>query len=317
MFPHLSWPPVGSSNGPAASAAIPLAWLLNNHLIKKLDGQSLWDEIAERCEDEKHSSKPWAKAAIAFINSEPAHLELIAQGLGYAKKLSIVALKVFHEFMDVPPATEDEASVEREDTEAGTADIEHLFARLNSAGTVLQGEELAYSMIKAYWAGIEQSFDALRKVRPFPMAEASLAALGARAALIDDSFDDSKSKTAKLPPAQSVTALGRMARIPKKREIVTHYFGIRTELPLKCDLYNNLGLIDEWLLYNNDKEDDYGLPPVLRTAVAQEAPEAFLLLLYLAQLAREQRLGKDLKIPLIFENMWKINSLRGYEISVN
>ncbi len=29
------------------------------------------------------------------------------------------------------------------------------------------------------------------------------------------------------------------------------------------------------------------------------------------------RSADALKNPLIFENMWKINSLRGYEISVN
>ena len=40
--------------------------------------------------------------------------------------------------------------------------VEHLFQRLNSGGTELRGEELAFSMIKAYWPGIEQSFSAIR-----------------------------------------------------------------------------------------------------------------------------------------------------------
>ena len=60
----------------------------------------------------------------------------------------------------------------------------------------------------------------------------------------------------------------------------------------KSDLHLNLIQIDQWLLHNG-KEGDFGLPPVLRTSLAQRAPDVFLLLLYIAQKTRDEELGTE------------------------
>jgi Protein of unknown function DUF262 len=86
--PDRCWPPVGLTESPK-SAAIPLAWLLNPD--QQLDRQTLWAEIIERC---GKYDEPWAKAASETIKSKTRHLNLIAQGLAFAKKLRIVALEV-------------------------------------------------------------------------------------------------------------------------------------------------------------------------------------------------------------------------------
>ncbi len=245
-------------------------------------------EVIERC---GKYDKRWAKAASETINSKQHHLDLITRGLGFAKKLRIVALEVPHESVGIQSEKGTEDNEESQRSDAGISDVEHLFSRLNSAGTVLRGEELAYSMIKAYWPGIAQSFAALT---PLPMAEAYLATMGTRAALIDSKEQantEGKGTVSKLPPEQTVTTVRSLARVKERRGTVEKYFGIGGNLE-DFDLRKDLQLVDGWLLYRN-KKADFGLPPVLRTAIAQESPEVFLLLLCLAQLARKRSLPHD------------------------
>lgn len=294
LSPNLSWPPVGKKEG-AKSAAIPVAWLLENVFDSDLDldsdfaSQQLWANIVKRCG--QHAEKIWAKEAkkaieAIDINNPSEHLNRIMQGLRYAKRLRVVAL-------EVPPDEERADNSKALVFDGGISDVEHLFQRLNNAGTVLGGEELAYSMIKAYWPGIEKSFSALEKR---PMAESHLAMLGTRAALINS--DDYPNK---LQPTLSVTALRKLAQHPEKCELVKKSFGLTgtsetDEDFRKSDLHQNLNQIDSWLLFNdkNGEAGDFGLPPVLRTSMAQKTPEIFLLLLYIAQRVRTQPVAESL-----------------------
>lgn len=64
-------------------------------------------------------------------------------------------------------------------------DIEQIFQRLNRQGTPLDNEELAYSMIKAYWADVEEIISSLpNELRH--STEARLVSLGVRVALTED-----------------------------------------------------------------------------------------------------------------------------------
>ncbi len=190
----------------------------------------------------------------------------------------------------------DAADAAEGDDALGISSVEHLFQRLNSAGTELRGEELAYSMIKAYWPRIEESIDAienLQKKRHQPMPGSQLAALGARAALIGMT-----NLSGRLPAALSISRIRSMAHDSKQvaeKQCLLKYFGIDDPQAdvasfSNCDLHCNLRQIDEWLLYRPGS-DDFSLPPVLRTSLARSAPDVYLLLLYFAQRVRSE--GQD------------------------
>ena len=174
--------------------------------------------------------------------------------------------------------------------------VEHLFQRLNGAGTELRGEELTFSMIKAYWPSIELSFDAIQDKAGnhyLPMAGSRLATLGARAALIGFGQNAGKEN---LPAPLSISRIRSLANAPTakaEKERLQKYLGIEVENIQESDLHENLRQIDEWLLFTNSVDSDYGLPPILRASLAHDAPDLFLLLLHLAQKARHDQLSKD------------------------
>jgi len=140
------------------------------------------------------------------------------------------------------------------------------------------------------------------------MAEAHLAMLAARAALIDDS-----SVQGNLPRPLAISALrgisqSRTERAKAQRVLIEHALGIddpeATESYFhRSDLHLNIAQVDRWLLYRPSSGGDYGLPPVLRTGLAQEKPEIYLLLMHLAQEVRRESLSsaevERLRKPII------------------
>ena len=226
------------------------------------------------------------------------HLTRIESGLRNAKRFTLVAL-------EVPQDALQEQSLQEEAGEASEADnsriynVEHLFQRLNSAGTELRGEELLFSMIKAYWPTIEQSFDAIQDKQGnhyLPMPGSRLATLGARAALIG--FDGKDG----LPPffnigrirglAFAATDAAKAARAQMEKYLGLAHAKAETDVR-ESDLHKNLRQIDAWLLFDGAVKDDCGLPPILRASLAQSAPDVFLLLLHLAQKVRNDGLSND------------------------
>jgi hypothetical protein len=113
--------------------------------------------------------------------------------------------------------------------------------------------------------------------------------LGARAALID--FDSKNT----LPAPITISKIRGLALENTKgeREQLEKYLGLthikNNADARESDLHKNLSQIDAWLLFN-DTAKDFGLPPVLRASLAQDAPDVFLLLLHLAQKVRNDRL---------------------------
>lgn len=291
---------------------IPFYWLTDAAVIEKLTGARLWEHIRDRCLS--LPGQAWATRAAEVISGHLhgtdralAHIE---SGLERVKNFSIVALEVPQDVIMKPSIQEEAPEVDEPNPDSRIANVEHLFQRLNSGGTELRGEELIFSMIKAYWPGIEDSFQAIRgkdQQAQQPMAGSHLAALGARAALID--YEQNKDKN-KLPAPLSLSRIRNIAHVKKfedEKNRLTKYFGIDRESPdidyfHASDLHQNLRQIDQWLLFDQS-ENDYGLPPVLRTALAQAAPEVFLLLLYFAQKVRHDHLNQaqiaELRQPIL------------------
>jgi hypothetical protein len=135
-------------------------------------------------------------------------------------------------------------------------------------------------MIKAYWPGIEGTIDLLK---PRPMRASRLALLGCRAA-----FTSTTSKI--IHPAISISALRALKNDPAqdqadRRKLMSNYFGIADGAAQEFEQHPPIRkvteLIDRWLLHRG--QGDIGLPPVLRTAIAHNSPEVYLLLMVLAQ----------------------------------
>ena len=299
-------PPVITAWPPFSHAPVPFFWLIDAVFNKGLSESALWKEILQQCK--QLPGRDWADKAATLIEdnlngSAPSkHIARIERGLLNAKQLfTVVALEVPQSAL-LEHSYQEEA---REGSESTNTDnriynVEHLFQRLNSAGTELRGEELTFSMVKAYWPAIELSFSAIQDKTGnsyLPMAGSRLATLGARAALID--FGQNAEY---LPVPISISRIRSMANpLTEKekadKERLEEYFGIR-HLQNKVnvqesDLHKNLQQIDEWLLFDDSIKNDCGLPPVLRASLAQDAPDVFLLLLYLAQKARNDKLSKD------------------------
>ncbi|SFL69510.1 DUF262 domain-containing protein [Rugamonas rubra] len=271
--------------------AVPLAWILHPLLLRQMRGDSLWRELARRCR--QHADLPWAVSVADAIDKRSVDLAPLDQALENLRASRVIALKVQPEVLaDGTVQTSGPAG----DETGGIAAVEQLFQRLNSAGTVLRGEELAFSMIKAYWPRIEESFDAIRdrhQRKQQPMPGSHLASLAVRAALMN-----AKPDMAKLPAPLSISRIRALSSAADERDQLLNYLGIANEQAGGDDyrsapLHGDLAQVDHWLLYRPEQDGDCGLPPVLRTSMARRTPELFLLLLYFAQCARRQALTPE------------------------
>lgn len=252
-----------------AQVPIPFSWLLIEDCKNGFD--EYWRAIRTKIES-GHNAE-WVKKVIDWIEkgSEKQRRKIfnaICRVHGY----QVPVLEVPSEALT--DATEQESNASTES--ANIANVEHLFQRLNSAGTELKGEELAYSMIKAYWPEVEEPIEKLSEKR---MPASRLVMLGARVSLIDP-----RNQPETLPNMLSVSALRRIAQSNEedkdgsKRRQILSFFTPQETAELKPVLF----LIDSWLNALNS-DDDIGLPPVLHTSLAQRSPDVYLLLMWLSR----------------------------------
>jgi len=177
---------------------------------------------------------------------------------------------------------------------ANLSNVEHLFQRINNGGTPISPEDLQYSMIKAYWPGVEGTIDLLQ---PRPMRASRLALLGCRAAF-------AFTRPEKLPSGVSVSALRALAggdpQQAEKKSQMEMFFGL-ADCPLQVmppPICQVIELIDSWLVHRG--QNDIGLPPVVRTAVAHHSPDVYLLLMILAQrVLSEQANAESFRSPIL------------------
>ena len=279
---------------------IPAAWLLLA-AIKNRSGSDLWDAVRTRCESSTHL---WACKAAQWLSNAPASQLLeIEIGLRRALSASLVALEVPTETIRANSKQESSQATESDSNAQNLSNVEHLFQRLNNGGTPISPEELQYSMIKAYWPGVE---DTISRLHRLPMRASRLSILGCRAALSAD-----RPSSDKIPASMSISALRALATDPQrseKRALVKSYFEIPdaeqnnhsnpAELAHHQTLRTVVPMIDEWLLHQGG--DDIGLPPVLRTAIAHQSPEVYLLLMILADRMLADRVDpKMFRLPIL------------------
>ena len=238
----------------ASRVPIPMAWLLRGG-----KGQSVWESVGSRLDAVR--CLPWHSTLVAFLRDpeKEAQRRRIERALEKVGLTRIVALCA-------PPDLLEGSRQEAESTSerADISSIEHLFQRLNQQGTRLDGEELAYSMIKAYWPELAGPIDGMEK----PMPASRLVSLGIRAA-IEGKGPDS------LPTALGVSQIRKLAgKDDETTQLVRGYIG--NQLKHGCQQ------VREWLAYCPERNPT-GLLPVHIAAIARDSPDLFLVLLKLAK----------------------------------
>lgn len=286
-----------SKSWPFQSACpVPFSWLVEATFAGH-SGESLWTAVKARCIREEVGHLPWAARAAEWIDRRltgggSSHLKEVEEGMKRVLGHRLLALQVPHDVL-TREGPREQADEHGDKGRERIHNVEHLFQRLNSAGTELRGEELLFSMIKAYWPAIERSFDAItdRHGRNYlPMPGSRLASLGIRAALMDQAAGPS------FPPPPSIASLRSLAAdtgaTAPKHAAVQEFLGISIP-PRSSAFHSCLRQVDDWLLQDSSMADDPGLPAVLRSNLAQGAPAVFLLLLHLAQRTRKEGLSQD------------------------
>jgi hypothetical protein len=248
--PQALWPCAA-----AATTPVPLAWLLR---LETADETVFWQELEKRA---AATNLVWAEKVREFC-LEPTNAESrgrIFRGIIRAHSAKLIALEAPEELLETSEQ-ERAAGSEAHDV----SNIEQLFQRLNSQGTKLDGEELAYSMIKAYWPDLEEPINEVSERR---MPQARMVSLGVRAALVN-------TENRNLPAIPTVSSLRQIARTEKDRKALIESF-ITEDLHLACRR------VDAWLKYDKEMNPS-GLLPVHVTSVALNSREIYLLLLHFA-----------------------------------
>jgi len=269
-----------------SNAPVPLSWLMaavDDGNGRPKDELSFWCAVSSRLELEATKRK-WPSLALNFLKQEniASRLHDIYWGISRALQTQVVVIEAPQ---DILSASRQEKSVNNEVT-ANIASIEHLFNRLNRQGTSLDGEELAYSMIKAYWPEIADVIDSV-KTRRIPPSH--LVSLGVRAAITD-------SKSGKVARAITIPRLRAIAKSAppnngeldsptyQQRNKIEEFIGkqeggdVATE---RNRLAKACAKVDKWLVYDS-KLSPNGLPPVLLSSFARASSDVYLFLLYIA-----------------------------------
>ena len=270
-----------------AGVPIPLGWLLQctasadlwGHLRQRLSQQFAIDTLHPR---------HWARKAWDFLQqASAASLHDLAQALRATEHVRVVALTVPPESLSRPTRQEAPQHSPAPSGEQRIANVEHLFQRLNAGGTELRGDELLYSMIKAYWPGIETTIDGL----PHRPSSTQVALLGTRVALSDPAqgkprgpLSISQLRAIALPPGvQTDTPDAPELQRQSEEQRIHHMFALHAQAdPGAAEIARILSTVDGWLLYDAHT-NPWGLPPVLRSRMAEQCPEMFYFLMLLAR----------------------------------
>lgn len=154
------------------------------------------------------------------------------------------------------------------DEDDNTSSLEYLFTRLNTMGSEISPYDLRYSAIKAYWSDIKVTNDKLAgQYMPAP----HLAILAFRLALTKMAVDKNPAEI-RFADTPSISLIRRIGQEDDpRRAYIEKLYCDQSEMSLK----NVLEKIEEKLVGQE-------LPPVLRTSIAINSPDVYLLLMYLA-----------------------------------
>lgn len=271
---HSTWPV-------KASRPIPLQFFLNAP-VKDKDAFTKY--IISKCQ-EKSNFRCLEKNPVTEADSER-----ISSFYDAFYRLVDYRICCNHLTRDV---VENESSVTNND--GGVTTLETLFTRLNTGGTRITQEDLSYSAIKAYWPEIKDKND---RIAERYMPPAKLVMLAFRLELTDPSQD----KTFK--GAMSVKQIRSLVKDKMSKQRIDDLYG-------SDKLERIMKVIDEWLnVFNAEKNPSPdSTPAVLRTSIARNSTDIYLLLMYFASESLEGKMDLSVKeiMALAFYLHWFSN----------
>ena len=233
-------------------------------------------EAAEKCNDE---NKFVSETLAIFNATDFSFLELFNEkikqsniALDYLRKTLFPAFKALKDYtITCNHLPKEVMEIETTEDSVAQTTLEVLFTRLNTGGTAISRDDLNYSAIKAYWPSIKEVNDALAEKYMNP---AKLVMLAFRLALTTDEDKGFKNE-------MTIKQIRSAARKPdEKNKIEALYKNNQLE--------RILDKVDEWLGVKEDTE--LHTPSILRTIIARNSPDVYLLLMYLA--------NKDVQSPI-------------------
>ena len=259
------------------NAPVPLGWLLEEigDAAPQYEAE-FWRRVEKRL-TERGKEHRWPALALNYFkqpNIEAQRHEIYCAILR-AAHMQLVILEAPGGILSTSRQEKSQANPET----GNITSIEHLFQRLNGQGTMLEGEELAYSMIKAYWPGAADAIDAVDRLR-FPASH--LVSLGIRAALTDPEGEElarpfglSRLRTIAVAKAPSVDYT--------HRQKIETFLGVTKTANAThgAPLAKACARVDGWLLYDQLNAPN-GLPPVLVSGFARGSAAIYLFLLHIA-----------------------------------
>lgn len=261
-----------------AAVPVPMAWLVRQ------DGdeaEKFWIGILRRCEA---VDTPWSHRVRNFIEDSSEESmrarETAFDAIRRFRDSQIVALPAPDLLIH---ATRAESAVSG--THGENSAIEQLFQRLNRQGTRLDGEELAYSMIKAYWPQVAKPIQRIGNRR---MPASRMVMMAARAALTLPGSTHLRSPL-------SVSDIRSLAS--KRDEDAVKVLSFIEDRLKPCCAW-----IEDALLFNPQTHPT-GLLPVHLAHIARSQPDIYLLLLCLAdrhlRSGAESETMESLRLPLL------------------
>lgn len=258
----------------AARTPVPFAWLAGPH--GGAGEGAFWAGVRAHCEAlrGRPPHEKWAADAVNLLNSPPdtPALRAVWSGLERVRAAEVPLLELPGDAISSATARE-EADPGRENV----TNLENLFHRLNRGGTLLDGDDLAYSMIKAHWHGLDRTIAELAETRRLP--EARLVTVAARLP-----FGEERGGQGTGHPVSSAI---NVSRIRKLAQAGCRAGGAYERFKRFFDGDDVRGLprlleqIHRWC----DPAADHGLPLVLQTAIARGSPDVYALLLWMADRA--------------------------------
>lgn len=171
-----------------------------------------------------------------------------------------LALKDYRIICNHLPKNVMESEIMSDSAEQTTLEV--LFTRLNTGGTTISKDDLNYSAIKAYWPSIKAINDELAEKY---MSPSKLVMLAFRLALTDQGDDSLKNEL-------TIKQIRSLAKKQTERD--------KIECLYNRHLKDILKRIDEWLGVSSNEL--LRTPSILRTTIARNSPDVYLLLMYFA-----------------------------------
>lgn len=259
----------------AAAFPVPVAWLLQDANIPSAVGEFI-DWLYENIQKSEGRLKSRLTECLNRHRGQLdfAFVDRLQKALGRLSGTQLFALEVSPGILE---DSDGESEVGASDAKSGRvpiSNVEHLFTRLNSAGTNLDGAELSYSLIKAYWPEIEAPISRLPRFDN----EARLASLAFRHAL---------STVTDLASPPSIPAIRRLA-VRKDNDATKDREAVRALLGLDdadigqgtSKFQGHLQTLELLLSWSEDRR--FGLHRFLVCDLFRRNPELVLLLLDVA-----------------------------------